>query len=514
MQFTTRKQAHEFYADIMSDAKKKEQEKAVMAMLGRKDLFFLLIRLLNRHDIDQDWLFERCKEVQISPNGHLDLWAREHYKSTIITFGLTIQDVLNDPEVTIGIFSITRPNAKKFLWQIREEFTKNDVLKHLYSEILWEDPEKQASKWSLDEGIIVKRKQNPKEGTIEAHGLVRGMPTGRHFKIRIYDDVIDEENVTNPEMIKLATQQWELSLNLGSTQKTKMYDEVDIERYIGTRYHLNDPYNEIMKRGAAISRIHPGTDNGKTDGNPVFWSKELMAKKRRKMGPYIFACQILQDPKADDKQGFDKEWLKYWGVTKTNNLNIYIVCDPASEKKTSSDYTVFWVIGLGPDENYYLIDGIRDRLSLTERAKTLFQLHRTYKPLEVGYEKYGMQADTEHFADKMERENYRFNITELGGNIPKPDRIKKLVPIFEQGRMYIPRALHKADYEGKTQNLIDVFVDEEYTMFPVASHDDMLDAMARILDPKLDANFPENNGNREEQQTHADNDYNYFRSAA
>src|SRR5258707_415226 len=71
---------------------------AARAWLGRNDLFYLLTMILGRRDLVHPWLFDRCREVQASPNGHLDLWAREHNKSSIITFGLTIQDILNDPE--------------------------------------------------------------------------------------------------------------------------------------------------------------------------------------------------------------------------------------------------------------------------------------------------------------------------------------------------------------------------------------------------------------------------------
>ena len=142
--------------------------------LCRTDLYYLLRYGLRRADCDNDWVFERCREVQAAPNGYLDLWAREHYKSSIITFALTIQDLLNDPERRFAFFSHTRGIAKGFLRQIMREFEENEPLKEWYPDILWENPKRESPKWSEDDGIIIKRRGNPKESSIEAWGLVDG----------------------------------------------------------------------------------------------------------------------------------------------------------------------------------------------------------------------------------------------------------------------------------------------------------------------------------------------------
>lgn len=460
----------------------------------RTDLYFLLLYGLQRRDVENQWILERCQEVQREPNGRLDLWSRDHYKSTIITYAQSLQDLLsshgNDPhpkwngiEITVAIFSCTRPIAKGFLRQIKREFEANVLLRSVFPDIIWENPHRDAPKWSEDDGIILKRRSNPKESTLEAWGIVDGQPTSKHFNLLVYDDVVTLSSVTSPDMINKVTHAWGLSTNLGSRGFC-------LKRYIGTRYHFNDTYRTIMERGAAIPRIHAATKDGTPSGEPVLLKQADLEQKRREMGPYIFSTQMLLNPIADENQGFREEWLQYHDGSDGSGMNRYIICDPASAKKRSSDYTVFVVIGLGEDGNFYTLDSIRDRLSLTERTTALFRLHRKWKPKRVGYEHYGMQADIEHIHYVQKQDNYRFEVVALGGSMPKNDRIKRLVPYFEQGKWYEPTTLYKTNYQKVTEELTTIFVEQEYKSFPVSVHDDMLDARSRILDADMAIIWP------------------------
>lgn len=454
----------------------------MLRLLILTDLFFLLVYVMNRQDLNTDFHFQRCREVQKDPNGNLDLWAREHGKSSIITLGLTVQDILNNPELTVGIFSHNRPTAKSFMRQIMREFESNELLKATFPEVLWNDPKKEAPKWSEDDGLIVKRKTNPKESTVEAWGLVDGQPTGKHYKLMIYDDVVTIDSVTGPEMIRKVTEAWELSRNLTS--------EGGATRYIGTRYKYADTYNEIMKRQAARPRIYPGTKDGTIEGEPFLWTRERLAEKRREMGPYTFAAQIMQNPTVDTAQGFRREWVRFYQQSDGSGMNKAIIVDPANEKKKTSDYTAIMVLGFGADQNLYVLEMVRDRMNLAERAGELMRLHQKWRPLRVGYERYGMQADIQHIKIVQEQRNYRFNVEELHNSLNNNDRIKWLIPWFEQGRIWLPPTQYKVDYEKKTHDLVEVFLTEEFDLFPVPVHDDMLTALAWGVSTELNMTWP------------------------
>lgn len=785
---------------------------ALVRALCLADLFYLLVRVCGRKDMLHPWVYARCREVEAAPDDHLDLWAREHYKSTIISFGLTIQDILKDPNVTFGIFSHTRPIAKAFLRQIMRELESNETLHACFPDILWGKNTKESPKWALDvdtpvltvngwkrhgdltpgdliygsdgkvikvtgnsgpmdgvdcrrvvfddcefiasadhlwpvhvktmsgvhwdkaklrilktdelrrkktmrmlstpafqpperakslitvppyilglwlgdgtagtniismhredeatvlaqleeywyesyvhrrkpndsfsmygvrglkesllslgclktkhipeaymlgnehqrrallqglmdsdgtcnkdgrcmfsntnvdlargvfflasslgmrpsilnflpsppgrqrvyhvyfvgiksnppfrlrrklakckdkrikdgrylraiekipsvtvncikvdakdslylagysmvpthnsedDGIIVKRSSNPKEATVEAWGLVDGQPTSKHYSKLLYDDIVVQASVTNPEMIEKSMTALEQSYNLGAIGGSR--------RFAGTRWHFNDGYATLIKRGTAKLRCHPGKIGGTEDGASVLWPEEVHEQKRRDMGPYTYGCQILLNPKADALQGFKREWLRHYKSCRPETMTKYILVDAASSKKKSSDYTAIMVVGLGQDKNYYVLDMIRDRLALHERADRIFRLHRTWHPLQVRYERYGMMADIEHIKDRQDRETYHFNVVEVAGKSSKADRIKRLLPLFEQGRVYMPVSLHATDYEKTVRDLVHDFIEEEYTAFPVGSHDDMLDCLSRITEPDLPLVWP------------------------
>lgn len=478
---------------LEEDGRKGGYLDSVVRDLCLVDLYYLLVRVCGRVDmlpciskvgfVDNQFMFDRCREVEASPDGRLDLWAREHGKSSIITFGLTIQDILKDPEVTIGVFSHTRPIAKAFLRQVMRELESNRTLQKSFPDILWGEDVKQSPKWSEDDGIIVKRKTNPKEATIEAWGLVDGQPTSKHYKILLYDDIVVKDSVSNPEMIQKTMTALEQSYNLGVTPGGR-------KRFAGTRWHFNDAYKTIKDRGTAVPREYPGKEGGVEEGASIYWDEDTHLTKRRDFGPYTYASQILMNPKADSLQGFKREWLRKYKQIKHSEMNWYLLCDAASSKKRGSDYTSIWAVGLGVDGNYYCVPEVRDRLNLQERGDRLFELHRKYKPVQVRYERYGLMSDIEHYKSRMEHENYRFTITEVAGQTSKSDRVKRLFPMFVDGRIWIPETKFVTDWQKVPVDLVQSFIEEEFMAFPVGLHDDMLDALARIAEPDLKLVWP------------------------
>jgi predicted phage terminase large subunit-like protein len=227
------------------------------------------------------------------------------------------------------------------------------------------------------------------------------------------------------------------------------------------------------------------------DGKPVYWTPKYFKKKRKSMGPYVFGCQILQDPKADEVQGFRVEWIHHYKRETWGGMNLYLLSDSARETKKDNDFSVQLIIGLNKDNNYYLIDGVRARMNLTERARSYMALHRKYLPHKSAYEKNSAEADIEFIEYLQEQENYRFDIISIKHQIKhKPDRIRRLIPIFEQGRFYIPTHCYFIDHEKRQRDLSQELRDDELLTFPVGQHDDILDTIAQILDEELDANFP------------------------
>ena len=479
------------------------------AWLSQNDRYYLLVRTLHRSDAINAWLYERCREVERDPDGYLDLWAREHYKSTIITFAGIIQEILKNPEITIGLFSHTKPIAKAFLRQVQKEFETNEDLRQLFPAILYANPSKESPSWSLDNGITVRRASNPKEATLEAHGLVDGQPTSKHFALLVYDDVVTTESVSTPEQIQKTTSAWELSDNLGTAGGRKWH--------IGTRYSYADTYQTIMERGTVKLRIYPATDNGKLDGDPVLFSPDVWQAKVKTQGEATIACQMLQDPLSGQQRMFNIEDLQYYEV-RPDVLNVYILVDPARSKKKGSAKTGIVVLGLDYAMNKFVLDGFNHQMDLRERWERTSMLYHKWvrtngvRNVYVGYEAFGAQADLDYFAEQMRHPNEggSFNIIELAwprdGEGGKVDRVQRLGPDLRAHKLFVPyptedgaltalqrrlansgqsyRIARTIRRKTATGDVYDVGADLRLQMhfFPFGGRVDLVDALSRIYD--------------------------------
>lgn len=355
---------------------------------------------------------------------------------------------------------------------------RNQVVDGMFKEVF---PACQIS----EDSASASRINTAQHGAYYAVG-VGGALTGRGAHVLLIDDPhkdrADAESLTMRKRVK----EW-----YQSTAYTRLMDNGAVIVMM-TRWHEDDLAGWLLKEHG-----DEGWEVLKIPAEPAPWPErypeEELKRIRRMIGPREWSALYMQEPIPGGGGEFRREWAKYYrDRTIGDDMNKYILVDPAGEqrKDRDNDYTAIWVIGLNSDGNYYVLDMVRDRLNLSDRGKAVMRLHRKWRPMEVRYERYGMMADIQYIQELQERENYRFHITEVAGKLKKEDRIRRLIPIFEQGKFYFPDTLYYTDSEGVPRDLVTTFVEEEMVSFPAGIHDDMLDSLARIAEPELPLVWP------------------------
>ena len=477
-----------------------------------EDRYYLLVKVMGRVDMLHPWVFDRCREVQRAPDGYLDLWAREHFKSSIITQGGSVQEILRNPEITIGIFSHTSPIASGFLRVIKQVLESNQILLRVFPDVLYDNPDKDARNWSLQTGITVIRKGTPNESTVEAYGLVDGQPVSKHFELLIFDDVVTDKSVYTPEQIEKTTASWELADNLSKVGGRKWH--------VGTRYSYADTYEAIIKRGAVKVRRYTATKNNLMDGEPVLFPPELWEQKKIVQGEATIACQMMQDPLSGTQRMFNIEDFQTYEI-RPETLNVFLMCDPARSNKKDSADSAYVVVGLDYAMNKYLLDGYAHKMDLQERWQRLRELFIKWKrapgvqSVRVGYESFGAQSDLDYYKERMKIPNENgqtvsFGITELAwpreGGGSKTDRVQRLTPDMRQHKIFLPhptdpekltrnqRAMHERGYDYRISRIIKrkdgdgnaYDLSEKLKLqthyFPFGGLKDLIDIFSRIYD--------------------------------
>lgn len=316
---------------------------------------------------------------------------------------------------------------------------------------------------------------------------VGGSVTGRRADLAIIDDPVKSREDADSQTIR--EKQWAWWRDDMSTRLKPGAAVV----LIMTRWHEDDLAGRMLadlkgtsQRVRIISLPMEARESdplGRNPGEmlwPEWFTPQMLETAKRE--PRTWSALYQQEPRPIGGGEFREEWVNFYRSAPATGGRVILV-DPASGKhKDRGDYTAMWVIGTGQDGNHYVLDGVRDRLNLTERSQTLFDLVRRWRPNLVGYEQYGLQADIEFIRAEQERQQYRFRIIELGGGIKKEDRIRRLIPLFETGRIWMPEQLIKTCSDGVRRDIVDDFIEQEYLSFPVAAHDDSFDCLARMRD--------------------------------
>ncbi len=450
-----------------------QERNAVMALLCKVDRVYLALVVAAGEEealmriATHPWLFDRCREVQAKPDGHLDLWPRAHYKSTIITKLGALQELLINPKLSILIITYTNKFALEVLSFIKKTLEFNDTLKDLFPDILYKDPKKEApaGTW-MQHQIYLKPAVSNNAASIAYSAIGGSQKTGYHAQLRIYDDCVVDKSVTTADNREKTIRYINQSKNLGSPGQS-----IDREWYVGTRYHQDDAYAYLISRGAVTPRVYTATKNGKLDGELVFLTPEEWKTKYLTQDEYTLSCQQFMNPTLLTKSAFSIKYLKPYNVIPP--CHIFIFIDPASTKNKNSDYTSIAVIGVRPRQitsgsstayltdkqkamnlEKYLLDGVRDRMNLSETWEALKNIYLKWEEflslygnnkfsLNVYYEKYGQQRDIEVLKTLQERDSIFFDINVSGGKSSKEDRIGRMIPDLKLGNWKIPFYVEK-----------------------------------------------------------------------
>lgn len=486
------------YRRIFSDiADGKIDKRAAYRSLILNDLFFIVLFVMEIEKANHPFVVNRCNDIQDGPvTDTLDIWARAHFKSVIVTEAETIQYCLKYPERCTGIHCYVRPLAKKFLDSIKQTFEKSELLKWCFPDIVWQNPQAEAPSWSLDGGITLKRKSSSrKEATVEAWGLVEGQATGRHFERNVLDDIETDDIRESPDQLAKCYSKIEMSENLGTGSDN------DIWRLIGTFYSHFGPMVKLRDRtypnGSPMykTRIITASSDNTRNGTPVLLDEKTWEKLKTSQ---FFNSQQLCDPTPSSEIRLNGEYLKPIEpefIPRT--IHKFMVLDQAGGDETSKQSHDLWsygVIGIEPtlddigQSNVYLLDVEADKMSHSEGIDGIVRMYlRNGIIQQMGVEKVGLSTTEIHITNALRMKGRRLSID--AGNLVL------LKPAGRSKEKRVENALQWPLNNGKIfystsipQKYIDA-IREEMLKFPFY-HVDILDMIAYAYDLFKEFKFP------------------------
>jgi len=136
-----------------------------------------------------------------------------------------------------------------------------------------------------------------------------------------------------------------------------------------------------------------------------------------------------------------------------------------------ADFFVIATIAIDNDNNKYVIDIYRDKISPAEQPNKIIDIYKKFKPRRVKVETVGYQEALRTAVRELMKEEQLYIPGLEAGVKPrnsKSERLLSLVPLFAKGTFYF-----------KPEHMI---AQQEFLSYPKGKHDDIMDAIWTALD--------------------------------
>lgn len=415
----------------------------------------------------------------------LFLLFRGAFKSTIITIAHTIQLMLIWPDIRILIASHKKEGgSQKFLSSIKDHFIRNERFRKLFPDYCPKPNGAGQIDWGTSEQVTLPNRSSTAifpEATIEIAGNTTDV-TGRHYNYLKIDDIVTRESVTNESMLE--------KTNEFNALLTFLFDQPEwgISDYAGTCYHFADLYSSLRNSPKITKFILPVWNKDKVPTIPERFTTEGIEAIRNhpSMTSYQFSAQYLMNPVPQEDQVFRPEHFNAPGFyydKLPEKLKVYVLVDPANTQRKESDYTALITVGIDSSGDLWIIDIIRDKLTLDGRAKLVCDILQRHKIHLVHYESVGFQSsDARAIKEMGQLRDHYIGVVEIkASRQSKEDRIRGLQYYFEQGKVHFPKAYrYYSKYHNRELDMVEVFRRELF-MFPSCENDDLADCFSFIL---------------------------------
>lgn len=410
---------------------------------------------------------------QFDPNRNkvLILMPRGTFKSSCVTIGFTLQYILNNPDARILIDSETYSKAKNFLAEIKGHLEGNtkyrEIFKHIHG--VYPDATKKngSVRWTDAMVDLACRTRPMKEPSIMASGVDKSI-NGMHFDLIIEDDLHSEKNVTNKEQIQQVIDHRKLAQSLLDPGMPRIT--------IGTRWDYQDAYNHVLtvQRPSYNVLIRKAIEDDGTYLFPERLNDAFLEEQKRDQGTFIYNCQYFNQVIDDDTATFKQSYMRRidWELVKDKPINWFMAVDPSYEGEYS-DYAAFVIAGMDFQQELIVRQVYRAKMNYMDIINLMFEWYTRYKPRRIALETLATQKNIQYMLNnEQKRRGVWLPIQEIKTRQnSKEDRIKSLAPYYEFGRVqHVREAANIEDLEY------------ELLHFPKGTHDDMIDALATVLE--------------------------------